>query len=531
MSGRIVEVVEPVLAMDDIQGIAVPGFLKPHQTLIGVSCRDEVKAIGAFKQFIAWASDEVATAAQALEDRRRFRARNRSKSARRTHPPLLALAFSYTGLRKLTPGAQEIPSVAFREGLAARSMFLGDPDDPKAEGNPRNWVVGGARGEVDALLIVAGDTRSAVDARAKRTVVRVRKAGLKILYQEKGDVRADLPGHEHFGFDDGVSQPGIRGRASERVDDYVTERHIAAGVEPERSLFGYPGQDLVWPGVLVLGYAATSPDPLVPGQPARATPAWTRNGSFLVFRRLRQDVGLFWRTMRKEARRLAATPGFAGLSDEKLASRIVGRWMSGAPVNRVPGGDVPKLGKDRNANNWFKFDSDAAALPLASGKIDPHPQSKADPAGLTCPWAAHIRKVNTRDSASDMGGRDSTYMRRLLRVGVPFGKPLKNRYAEGRGGRARGLLFLSIQASIEEQFEFLMTRWMGDPTRPKMPGGHDVLVGQNDTPGEARVRRCALFGAGAEQGSVETSAQWIVPTGGGYFFVPSIAALRHVIAR
>ena len=28
--------VEPVLELDDIQGIAVPGFLKPHQTLIGL---------------------------------------------------------------------------------------------------------------------------------------------------------------------------------------------------------------------------------------------------------------------------------------------------------------------------------------------------------------------------------------------------------------------------------------------------------------------------------------------------------------
>jgi hypothetical protein len=27
---------EPVLDMDDIQGIAVPGFLKPHQILLGI---------------------------------------------------------------------------------------------------------------------------------------------------------------------------------------------------------------------------------------------------------------------------------------------------------------------------------------------------------------------------------------------------------------------------------------------------------------------------------------------------------------
>jgi hypothetical protein len=93
----------------------------------------------------------------------------------------------------------------------------------------------------------------------------------------------------------------------------------------------------------------------------------------------------------------------------------------------------------------------------------------------------------------------------------------------------RGLLFLGIQASIEDQFEFLMTRWMGDPSRPKMPGGHDLLVGQNDAPGEDRQRRCVIFGSGVQQASVATNAQWIIPTGGGYFFVPSITALRDVL--
>ena len=72
---------------------------------------------------------------------------------------------------------------------------------------------------------------------------------------------------------------------------------------------------------------------------------------------------------------------------------------------------------------------------------------------------------------------------------------------------------------------------MGDPSRPKMPGGHDLLVGQNDAAGENRVRRCVIFGKGVQQASVKTDAQWIVPTGGGYFFVPSVSALTEVIGR
>ena len=178
--------------------------------------------------------------------------------------------------------------------------------------------------------MIAGDTRATVDAGARNLAARLKKARLQIEYSEAGDVRDDLPGHEHFGFNDGISQPGIRGRASDAKDDFITGRHIAAKQQPEHSLFGYPGQDLVWPGVLILGHPATSPDPLVPGLPSAAVPGWAKNGSFLVFRRLRQDVGLFWRTMKRKPR-LANLPGFQGMTDDILASRIVGRWTSARP--------------------------------------------------------------------------------------------------------------------------------------------------------------------------------------------------------
>jgi Dyp-type peroxidase family len=534
MSQAQVDLTEPVLPMADIQGIAVPGFFKPHQTLLGVFCQDKPRAVRAFKDFLSQTAGEIATARITLEDRRRFREKKATKSRAVLNTVLTGVGFTYQGLRKLTPGALAIPSEAFRQGLAARSPFLGDPTGAKDEGNPCNWRVGGPGNEVDALFIVAGDTRAVVDKRVKQLAARIKKTGVQVIYTEQGDIREDLPGHEHFGFDDGVSQPGIRGRASDAKDDFITDRHIAAKQQPEHSLFGYPGQDLVWPGVFILGQPGTSPDPLIPGVPSPTTPDWTRNGSYLVFRRLRQDVGLFWRTMKQEAERLASLPGFQRMTDEILASRIVGRWTSGAPVNRIPAADDPKLGKDKYANNHFRFDSDASAPALESGHADPFPQSKADPAGIICPWAAHIRKVNTRDSGSDTGGRDSTYARRLLRVGVPFGKPLKDRYAQKKDDPQtgeRGLLFLSIQASIEDQFEFLMSRWMGDPSRPKMPGGHDLLVGQNDAPGDSRVRRCAIFGSEMQQAAVATDAQWIVPTGGGYFFVPSITAMVDVIGK
>jgi len=523
--------VEPVLEMGDIQGIAVPGFFKPHHTLLYVRLPDNPSVVAHFRKLLG--GMPVATAAETLNDRRSYRSSKpgsteRAKSDARV---LMAIGFTYQGLLKFTPGAFSIQSEAFRLGLPARSRILGDPPDPSNEGNPANWVVGGRDAELDALVVLAGGSRERVSARAAAIVKEMSDFGADVKFENGDTGRGKFKGHEHFGFDDGVSQPGIRGRASAAPNDWISDRQIDPTQVPAAWLYGDPGQDLIWPGEFVLGYPSTSPDPLLPGRLSPSTPAWTRNGSFLVYRRLRQDVGLFWRTMRDEAARIGKLPGFAGMTADRLAALLVGRWKSGAPVNRVPKGDNPKLGKDTLANNNFRFDSDTPTFRLVGGHVDKFSAAKADPAGVTCPWAAHIKKVNVRDSSSDVGARSATLERRILRVGIPFGEYLQNRYAELENDPQkgqRGLLFLSIQSSIEEQFEFLQARWMNDDTRPKTPGGHDMIIGQNAA-AQNGIRRCSVFGAGFAQAEVAADKQWVIPTGGGYFFLPSVSALRLVL--
>jgi Dyp-type peroxidase family len=529
MTAKPIWPAEPVLDMHDIQGIAVPGFFKPYQVLLGVRYDRAPDRVDAIVRFLHDWSPKVSSAEVTLRDRREYR--SSSFSAKTKRDPLIAIGFSFQGLFGLTAGADAIASPAFKNGLARRAALLGDPTDPKSPGHPDNWVVGGPKNELDILIVVAGDTRKAVTTCATKLKKALAAIKAKVIAQP-GAVRDDVPGekgHEHFGFDDGVSQPGIRGCASADPKDFITPRHVDRSDFPAAAMFGYPGQDLVWPGEFVIGYLQTGPDPLIPGPVLEPTPAWTRNGSFLVYRRLRQDVGLFWRTMRAEAERLAALPGFAKMQDVELAAKLVGRWPSGAPLSRTPAKDNAKLGGDQLANNHFRFDCDTPKLKLVDG-TDDFPQAKSDPIGAACPLAAHIRKVNTRDAPSDTGGRSSTYERRVLRVGVPFGPSAKDRYAKSRpSGPDRGLLFLSIQSSIEEQFEFLQARWMNDENRPKAPSGNDMIVGQNAATADG-TRRCILFGSGLTQAQVEAADQFVIPTGGGYFFVPSISALTTVIA-
>ena len=512
--------IEPVLEMDDIQGIAVPGFFKPYQVLLGIQFKKNERAVGLVRKCLREIAPYVATARKTLDDRRSHRD---PKLRNKIWPPLVAVGFTYQGLVALTPGASELPSRAFRAGLPSRAALLGDPADDASPGNPANWSVGAAGDELDFLVVVAGDDQASAEKLADKIEQMLTDARFKIKRQ-LGHIREDQKGHEHFGFDDGVSQPGIRGRATADADDFITERHVDKSQFPAAALYGYPGQDLVWPGEFVIGYPQTSPDPLIPGPNSAAHPSWARNGSYLVYRRLRQDVPLFWKTMQDEANRLSLLPGFADIDAARLAAKLVGRWPSGAPVSRTPKTDNEALGDDQLANNHFRFDCDTATLKLVDGE-DRYDNASADPIGLACPLASHIRKVNTRDSPSDMGARSSTYERRILRVGVPFGASAKKPFKASQNDAERGLLFLSIQSSIEEQFEFLQARWMNDDSRPKAPSGNDMIVGQNQPVADG-VRRCTLFGSGAQQAKVESAKQFVIPTGGGYFFLPAINHLH-----
>ena len=201
-------------------------------------------------------------------------------------------------------------------------------------------------------------------------------------------------GHEHFGFLDGVSQPGIRG-LTEPVNP----------VDPEQ---GLPGQDLIHAGEFVFGYPGQV-DPFKVGRPATkeeegdivAPPFdWMANGSFMVFRRLEQKVIAFHDFVETQAFALGTDPAL-------LSARMVGRWPSGAPVERAPLQDDVGLAADRLSNNDLEFGEDIFQR--------------------RCPYAAHIRKAYPRDDLNDSGpallagksGEASVQTHRLRRAGIP----------------------------------------------------------------------------------------------------------------
>ena len=256
-------------------------------------------------------------------------------------------------------------------------------------------------------------------------------------------------------------------------------------------------------------------------------PAWNKNGSFLVFRRLRQDVGGFHDFLKNEGERLK-------LGAELFGAKCVGRWASGAPIERAPTADNLKMSRDDCANNAFDFQDATvpkAPKPGSDQCADNFPKSLAqeDKDGLVCPFAGHIRKAYPRDDVAvdpktkNPPNEADTETHRLLRRGIPFGDPFDPTVIPDDGNR--GLLFLAYQTSIENQFEFVIKNWVNDPEFKDPGSGHDPILGQADKNGN-RERFFAVKLANGEKQTIRIEEDWVIPTGGGYFFSPSIHALE-----
>ena len=523
-------------ARRNIQGNIVPGFNKDHQHFFFYRITD----VAAAKKLLRVIAPVITSMDEVLDFVRAHRALRLKLGV--TEPPGLEatwvnIALSCRGLEKLVgAGAgEQFGEQSFRQGLAARSTYLGDPTDPAHAGHRSRWKVGGPHNEADILMIVASDTTSGLAAKVRSVRRSAHTGRLDLIFEQRGDnLAGNLRGHEHFGFKDGISQPGIRGKASSAPGDFITPRYLVPapqGDNPDQidqhdKIFAKPGQPLVWPGQFLLGEPRQAPNvPVTSIAGASNFPSWAARGSYLVCRRLNQNVAAFWNFVSDAASRVGVPP-------VAFAATLVGRWPSGAPVMRTPTSDNAALAGDPFANNHFFFDDDtrpASMRPIPGYAGDTFAQAKADMLGAICPHYAHIRKANPRDSATDLGKHLDTLMRLVLRRGIPFGPPIVGVKCPSRKllAQERGLMFLCYGATIEDQFEFLTRRWANSPIHPNF-GGFDPIIGQRDHRGD----RTRFIDVPSSSGPVRLTldAQWVTPTGGGYFFAPPIAALVEVLA-
>lgn len=471
----------------DVQGIVLRGY-----GALKSSCFLALR-IGSVPGARAWLSDiagEVTSAADPVADRN------------------LNVAFTYGALERLglPPGTLAGFRSAFVEGMVGRAplpshrnLALGDV----GLSAPDRWRWGNEKRPIDvALLLFARD-----DAGIRELTVhhreRLKNHGLAVV---EACETYELPQRkEHFGFRDGISQPAVLNANPREERPGVLEAGRPENtVAPGELLLGYRNHY----GALAGGRDARPARPANGGSPSH--PIWrdgqlhgfARNGSFLVWRQLEQDVPEFWSAIRD------------GSDDDpaarrQLAAKLFGRWPSGAPLSLAPEFDDSALA-DRND---FLY-------------------AEEDPHGYHTPLGSHIRRGNPRDwhlSTKPKRALGMANGHRIIRRGRPYGPPVASSMspediiAAGFDSHERGLQFLGFVADIERQFEVIQGAWLNDPKFGDLEDDRDPVLGETAT-GKGSftvqatpIRRC-----------ISGLSRFVKVRGGAYLFMPGLSAVRFL---
>ncbi len=213
-------------------------------------------------------------------------------------------------------------------------------------------------------------------------------------------------------------------------------------------MLGYPDED-------------TLVDRLQRLPPAPADPLGA-SGTYMVWRKLHQDVALWRSTIARAAERYGDA--------QRLAAKVVGRWPNGAPLSVRPNAAGSSFDAAAPGANDFRYGDDRD--------------------GRRCPLGAHIRRSNPRDALGFEGALSMRH--RMIRRGMPYGPPLPEG-VDADDGTDRGLVFVSFQASIARQFEGVQGPWLSDGNIFGLGHDKDFLLGrrvgrgQDDDPGGAAV--------------------------------------------
>jgi deferrochelatase/peroxidase EfeB len=255
-----------------------------------------------------------------------------------------------------------------------------------------------------------------------------------------------------------------------------------------------------------------------------------RNGSYMVYRKLHQNVASFEAYLDAHARTF---PG----GRELLKAKFVGRWAdNGAPLTSAPDA-AAKAEFDRRLATADRAGQDRL---LSGFDFD------ADMSGARCPFSAHIRRVNPRASlemirdpadppgslkksekAFDTPGALSN-RRRLLRRGLPYGQVTDRTRDDGN----HGIVIMMINADINRQFEFVQQQWVNYGNDFKAGNDKDIILG-NHSADERRPSKAVLETDPQGDGVpyfLSKIPRFVETRGGDYFFVPSLTALRMIAA-
>lgn len=440
-----------MIELADLQGGVVRGYGQRFGVARHLFAR--VRDPDAARAFLAAIADPVTTAQEWEGDR---------------PATTLNVALSFRALQALRVAPHVLDGFPpeFRAGMAARAEHLAD--------EPDTWAA--ELRDLEVLLVIHAQDEATLLAESERWERELGEGGLELAHAQDAALLGDA--REHFGFTDGFSQPAIEG---------VAREHVPGQGIPYKRVPWLPLSRTRWraikPGEFVLGYDDEDQGP-APAPP----PPFHRNATFMVWRKLHQDVAAFRAQLAGQAERL-------GLDPELVAAKVVGRWRDGSPLALRPDAPDQALGNDKRRANDFAYGDDEL--------------------GARCPRGAHVRRTNPRDALGWEGRLTARH--RILRRGMPYGPPLPDGAPDD--GADRGLLFVCLQASIARQFEIVQAQWCNDGNAFGLGAEPDPIAG----PAGREMRHVI---EGRPPRFVSLLRTHVECRGGEYLLVPSIGALR-----
>ena len=326
---------------------------------------------------------------------------------------------------------------------------------------------------------------------------------------------------EHFGFADGIGDPVFEGQLSP-ADEEARVAGRGKWMSAER------GWEPLATGEFVLGH----PDESQETPPAARPDEFMRNGSFMVYRKLHQNVGSFRKYYDAEAMKFADLMKISKDEAEvTLKAKAVGRWPDGVPLSKAgTHGEWLAVRKDKKLDSEDTKEALAAMQAYRASPDIVDFKYGDDIRGYKCPGGSHLRRVNTRDyldphNVPDGDNPDATTQlnkrRRILRRGLPYGEPTAG---AGTDKTEQGIAFMVICANIFRQFEFVQQQWI--------QYGLDFNQGNNTCPllGNHAVHKRHAIPSDPASGKpayvCDDLPQFVETRGGEYFFLPSLTALR-----
>jgi Dyp-type peroxidase family len=415
------------------------------------------------------------------------------------------VAFTYGGLSKLGVAPDILSSFAseFIQGMRNRARVNHD----YGRSAPQRWEGPWSKGSVDMWIGIYARTEQARKHqrdRLTRYLATFKNAGIQLagLDVPRQITAEDTPlwltdpasqprpdqAVEHFGFGDGISNPPIKGLAR------------------SRTLKSFPGGKIdasgKWQPLAAGEFLHGHLDEIGEVPPGPSATGIGRNGSYLVLRKLSQDVDAFRKYVSDWATR-------HGVGADDLAAKLVGKTRDGMPLIQP---------NPKHHRTDFSY--------------------AGDKLGLMCPKGSHVRRTNPRDTFGD----DTLLVdrHRILRRGIPYGElvPRGRKMREinqldsatdaGKPYPGQGLMFLALNVDIRRQFEFVQSEWVNFGNDLNQGSDRDPIVGASHSRHREHNRIVIL--SEREEGIVMCPQipSFVETRGGDYFYRPGLSAYAGI---